>query len=426
MPSGALQIDATPTRTGVLTYRTSDGQTIRELRHPSEVFNAKSLASLADVPVTVDHPDGPVTPDTWRDVTVGHVSGPGMPSADGRHVGTRLVVHDAAAIADVTRPEGDPERLIELSCGYTCDLDETPGVYEGEHYDAIQRNIVQNHVALLRAGEGRCGPSASMRWDSKAAVCRVDSDVPAAKKDSGNPPARKDDTVKDRIDGVDYDVGTPAHMQALARQRAAFEAAATEATKRADALAGEAAAAKTALDSAKASLAKAIDPKAIAALVKERSDTMFRLASLCRSKGVTLDATVDPVVAASGDLGGTVRAVLEKLFPGQIPTGASDDFVGGFLTKAFSDLAADETAEGEPLDARAPLAPLPGAPGAPPRLDSATRLRDLKRADVRGPEDEDDTEDCDLTGAERATLKARRADWQKPFAPNARNAQKDL
>ena len=40
-------------------------------------------------------------------------------------------------------------RSRELSCGYYCDLDETPGEYEGQRYDARQRNIRGNHLALV-------------------------------------------------------------------------------------------------------------------------------------------------------------------------------------------------------------------------------------------------------------------------------------
>ena len=42
-----------------------------------------------------------------------------------------------------------------LSLGYTCDYELTSGEYEGQHYDAIQRNIIFNHLALV--DEGRMG-----------------------------------------------------------------------------------------------------------------------------------------------------------------------------------------------------------------------------------------------------------------------------
>lgn len=43
----------------------------------------------------------------------------------------------------------------ELSMGYFCDYELTPGEFNGKHYDAIQRNIRGNHVALV--DEGRMG-----------------------------------------------------------------------------------------------------------------------------------------------------------------------------------------------------------------------------------------------------------------------------
>jgi hypothetical protein len=59
----------------------------------------------------------------------------------------------------------------ELSCGYSLNLDETPGTTpEGEHYDAIQRNIVYNHVALVpqgRAGIARLNMDGSQIIDDE-------------------------------------------------------------------------------------------------------------------------------------------------------------------------------------------------------------------------------------------------------------------
>jgi len=43
----------------------------------------------------------------------------------------------------------------ELSIGYRCVYDLTPGVYEGESYDVVQRDIRGNHIALVE--EGRSG-----------------------------------------------------------------------------------------------------------------------------------------------------------------------------------------------------------------------------------------------------------------------------
>lgn len=40
----------------------------------------------------------------------------------------------------------------ELSLGYFCDYDLTPGTYRGRHYDAVQRNLRGNHIALVDKG----------------------------------------------------------------------------------------------------------------------------------------------------------------------------------------------------------------------------------------------------------------------------------
>lgn len=48
----------------------------------------------------------------------------------------------------------------ELSAGYRCTYEMVAGVWNGLHYDAIQRNIRGNHLALV--GEGRMGPDVAV------------------------------------------------------------------------------------------------------------------------------------------------------------------------------------------------------------------------------------------------------------------------
>lgn len=48
----------------------------------------------------------------------------------------------------------------ELSCGYRCVYDFTPGMYNGQPYDAVQRRIRGNHLALV--DEGRMGPDVAV------------------------------------------------------------------------------------------------------------------------------------------------------------------------------------------------------------------------------------------------------------------------
>ncbi|WP_233867130.1 DUF2213 domain-containing protein [Paraburkholderia adhaesiva] len=66
-----------------------------------------------------------------------------------------LVVWDAKAIRGI---ETDTRR--EISSAYYYRADMTPGVYGGEPYDGVMRDIRGNHVALVRAG--RAGPDVAV------------------------------------------------------------------------------------------------------------------------------------------------------------------------------------------------------------------------------------------------------------------------
>jgi uncharacterized protein len=149
------------TRTGVLTYRSPDGSVRRELRPPEEVFKPESLASLAHATLTDDHP-ARVDATNWRNVAIGQVAG--TPVQDGKFVSGELHINHAPAIK-----KADNGDLTELSCGYTCRLDPTPGTFDGIPYDAVQRDIRYNHVAAGPVGWGRAGGEVRMHLDAKDA-----------------------------------------------------------------------------------------------------------------------------------------------------------------------------------------------------------------------------------------------------------------
>lgn len=161
-PQGGLDVPANLTRTGVFLYHNADGTTRSELRLAQDVFDAGSLDTLAGAPLTVGHP-GLVRSDNWQKLAVGHVSD--TVKAEGKFVSARVRVQDAGVVAKVEAKE-----LSELSCGYTCDIEPTAGSHNGEHYDAIQRNIRYNHVALGGKDWGRAGGDVKLRLDSGACV----------------------------------------------------------------------------------------------------------------------------------------------------------------------------------------------------------------------------------------------------------------
>lgn len=147
------------TRTGVLTYKLSDGTTRRELRHPHEVFDTDSLDSMLGAPVTALHPANPVNVYALKSVQKGVVR---KVKRDGNFVNGECAIDDDALVSAIER--GD---MHDVSPGYTCKLEHTAGVYEGERYDAIQREIRYNHLAVGPKNWGRSGPSVALRVDAQ-------------------------------------------------------------------------------------------------------------------------------------------------------------------------------------------------------------------------------------------------------------------
>ncbi len=141
-------------------YRDGGGRIRRELRPPEEVFDPASLKSLALVPVTNDHPPELLDSENLKRYQVGNVGD--SVAREGLLVRAPVVVQDASAVAAVLTGKQ------QLSCGYEADLDETPGVYDGVPYDAIQRRIRYNHLALVDLG--RAGPSCKLKLDAAEEV----------------------------------------------------------------------------------------------------------------------------------------------------------------------------------------------------------------------------------------------------------------
>ena len=147
---GFLVANVRAGRTGIQLYRGSevgmhDKEVVRVYRPADEVFDKDAMATLAHRPVTNDHPPELVTSDNWRDYAIGSTGG--QVARDGEFLVVPMSVMDAGAAAQI---EAGKE---ELSLGYTCDLDFTAGVTkDGDEYDAVQRNIRINHLAVVKVG----------------------------------------------------------------------------------------------------------------------------------------------------------------------------------------------------------------------------------------------------------------------------------
>ncbi|WP_139812749.1 DUF2213 domain-containing protein, partial [Ensifer aridi] len=153
---GYLVADVKTARTGIQIYAGREvGKpelaTVKVYRPEAQVFDTASLGSYAHKPVTNDHPAEAVTADNWKALAVGSIGD--EVARDGEFVRVPLIVMDAAVISEI---EGGKR---ELSAGYTCDLAWEPGTTpEGEKYDAIQKDIRINHVAIVQ--RGRAGSQA--------------------------------------------------------------------------------------------------------------------------------------------------------------------------------------------------------------------------------------------------------------------------
>ncbi len=184
-PEGYLKDRPVLTSTGIFEYSNDDGSVRRELRLPEEVFDKKSLESYKGKPIIVTHDAGLITKVNVTENQIGTILSDGY--QDGDDVKAEIIIHDT----DEMKQSG----LRELSLGYNLDLDETPGVWEGEPYDAIQRNIRINHLALVR--EARAGEQAHLNIDGK------DANVGYKKFKGGNTMSKKVTRKKAaRADGV--------------------------------------------------------------------------------------------------------------------------------------------------------------------------------------------------------------------------------
>ena len=204
---GFLKVPARISRTGIQTYTAREmdiadkepDSPIFIYRPEEEVFSPSSLSSFANKIVTDNHPPVLVDSKNSKEYSVGF-AGPEV-TKDGDFAKTILHITDADAIAKIESGK------VELSNGYTADIDWTPGVApNGEKYDAIQKNIKGNHIAIVE--RGRAG-----------ADCRLADNLPT-----------QGDTVimaKITIDGIDFEVDNQA-AQAVGKLQARLKDAEME------------------------------------------------------------------------------------------------------------------------------------------------------------------------------------------------------
>lgn len=393
-PQGFLKYDAALTRIGVLQYRRADGSIQRELRLPEEVFRDDSLETLAGAPLTDLHV-AEVTPANVRQVQVGRVGD--QIKHDDRFVKSVVTVQDKNTIDKVGR--GDRK---ELSAGYRCRIDATPGVYNGEPYDVIQRDIEYNHVAIGPEGWGRAGGEVALRLDGDAAAS-LDNEVSPVIPSSTNldPPGPRRDqqpragesTMKRhiRIDGIEYEVeGNEAAFQAFDRwvtkrdgdEKEASEKLATVETKadsdakaataKFEELQGKYDAQEKDLTENKKKLDEANDPKRLDDLANARADLVGKAREVL-GKDEKLDGLTERQIK---------EKVLEKIDTEVKLDGRSDEYVDGLFDQSVKNHK-PKRADGA-AGARAAGTPPPPADGGTGQPRSALQARKDMMNDSEG------------------------------------------
>jgi uncharacterized protein len=359
-PQGGLVVDAKLTRPGVFSYRRSDGKTVRELRHPDDLFSPDALGTLEDAPVVQGHP-GMVTANDWRELALGHVRG-GV-RRDGEFVAATLAIQDSATVAKIESGE-----LSEVSLGYEVEVKEESGEFGGEKYDARQTSYRFNHIGLGPKGWGRMGGDVRLYLDDKDSTATPSTvTVPTVTLDSdGNeiPPSYAPA------------VSTP---NTESRTDAEPKVDAVETTARLDALTGERDALKAEIENLRKDYAEVagkihnrIDPSEIPGLVRAR---------------VCLEHSARKVHPAGKFDELSDREVMVAALEAACPEFKADDKSDDYVRARF-DAAVESASRADAAIAELGAATVPNAANTPPaksRLDEALEKLAAETADKNGP-----------------------------------------
>ena len=145
-------------------YVKSDGSEEMEAKLPEEILSDATVSSANSKPVTDGH-HGLVTKDNSHDLLKGFTAPNGH--VEGNMLYNDITITDPNLISQIK--SGDKR---ELSIGFETQMDPTSGTYNGTKYDAVQRNIRINHVAVVP--KGRAGHEVRLIGDSAEAVEQVE------------------------------------------------------------------------------------------------------------------------------------------------------------------------------------------------------------------------------------------------------------
>jgi uncharacterized protein len=351
---GYMAVRARVARTGVYDYAGSevdprnehglrDRAVVKVFRPGDEVFDRASLATFVGKPITSDHPAAAVTADNWRQHARGTIMGA---VRDGEYVAFDLLLTDRSAIADVESGKR------ELSNGYATDLDFTPGTHDGTAYDAVQRTIRGNHVALV--DRGRAGPECAIK--DGIAVCDA---ITADELDRLKASLTKEKAVKKIVlDGLQVDLADADAVAAAISKLQGQVADATAAKEKAETEVATLATDKATLEAKVTTLEQQVaDAKLTPQQLRDAAKAYQATADKAKALGVAVtDAMDEPAI---------MRAVVAAKVGD-----AAKDWSDVQVAASFATLSKDVKA------ADAGVVPI----GNPAPVTDAAAVRDLARA----------------------------------------------
>lgn len=259
---GYLSVPANLARTGIYDYKAGDiGMTDRDpsvsvkvLRPSDQVFDECSMKSFALKPVTDGHPPEMVDVKNIKRYQVGSASG--TVGRNGEFITADLLITDEDVINAIENGK------CEVSNGYTADFDFIRGQTEhGECYDAIQKNIRGNHIAIVDRARGGRG-------------CRLSDEE-----------KQENSMKKIMFDGIEIEVTDQAE-QAIGKLRAEVATAKAKTKEVKDAKTAKEAELQAKLDAEKQKVsdaeAKVLDGEALDARIEQRAQLVTDAQSLVK------------------------------------------------------------------------------------------------------------------------------------------------
>ena len=180
---GYYQGNVVCTGVGVFKYLGDDRKFVGRLRDVEDVKAATKTINC--IPVTLQHPNSPVNVDNVSDLQVGMTANDA--SFDGLNNHVTVTITNKKAIEAIDKGE-----VKAFSMGYKCNVVDHAGVWQGVHHDQQQKDIVYNHIALVK--NGRAGDKVRFMVGDSADfgdIFEIDSEEEKTEnKDKGTEPPK--------------------------------------------------------------------------------------------------------------------------------------------------------------------------------------------------------------------------------------------